>query len=154
PIGGAFTFQAFLERTEEIGAVASYLALVRDPREPAGAGKHREQRKLGERHARIAVIGENDFVAGKRQLVAAARRRPLDDAEVVLTRRRARIFHGKARLVSELAEVHFVGMARAREHADIGARAEDALLARAEHDDLHAWMFEAQALHGIGKLDV
>ena len=42
----------------------------------------------------------------------------------------------------------------AREHADIGAGAEHARLAGAQHHHLHLGMLEAQALQRIGKLDI
>lgn len=45
-------------------------------------------------------------------------------------------------------------MRRLVEHADIGAGAEDALLARGEDDGAHFGMFETQALHGIVQFDI
>ena len=65
---------ALLDRAEHIGAVAPHLALVGDAGEPAGAGQHREQRRLRQRHRRAAVVDQHDVVGGERQLVAAAGR--------------------------------------------------------------------------------
>ena len=41
-----------------------------------------------------------------------------------------------------------------RQHADVGAGAEHAVLARAQHHHLHPGMLEAQPLHGVGEFDV
>ena len=45
-------------------------------------------------------------------------------------------------------------VARAAEHEDVGAGAEDARLEAGEHDRVHFGMLEAQALQGVGELDV
>ena len=45
-------------------------------------------------------------------------------------------------------------MARAGQHADIGAGAEHPRLARAQHDGAHLRMLEAQPLDRVGELDV
>ena len=45
-------------------------------------------------------------------------------------------------------------MAGERQHADIGAGAEDARLGGAQHQDAHLWMLEAQPLDGVRELDV
>ena len=47
-----------------------------------------------------------------------------------------------------------MGVAGTRQHADVRAGAEDALLARADHDRAHFRVFEAQALDGVGQFDV
>ena len=67
---------------------------------------------------------------------------------------RARRLEGVAGLVGELAEVHLMRMRRDAEHADVGAGAEDAILARAQHHRADFRMFEAHALHDVGELDV
>ena len=67
---------------------------------------------------------------------------------------RAHVFHAEARLVGELAEVHLEGVARAAEHEDVGAGAEDARLEAGQHDRVHFGMLEAQALQHVGELDV
>ncbi len=47
-----------------------------------------------------------------------------------------------------------MGVGRARKHANVGAGAEHAVLARADHDDLHLRMLETQPLHGVSQFDV
>ena len=145
---------ALLHRAEGIGEVAAHLALVGDAGEAAGARQHGEQRQLGQGHRRVAVVGEQDVVGRQRQLVAAAGRRAADRAEILLSGGCARILHGVARLVGELAEVHLVRVGGAGQHADVGAGAEHAVLAGLEHHHLHLGVLETQPLHGIGKLDV
>jgi hypothetical protein len=93
-------------------------------------------------------------IGGERQLVAATGRRAADGAHVFLPARRARVFHGVAGLVGELAEVDLVRVGGAREHADVGAGAEHAVLAGLQHHDLHLRVLEAQALDGVVELDV
>jgi hypothetical protein len=93
-------------------------------------------------------------VGRKRELVAAAGGSAVHDADVALAGIRARILDAVAGLVGELAEVHLVGVRGAREHADVGAGAEHAVLARADHHHLDLGMLEAQALHCVRKLDV
>ena len=66
----------------------------------------------------------------------------------------AQILDAVARLVGEFAEIDFVGVARAGQHPDIGAGAEHARLAGAEHDRAHLRMLEAQPLERIGELDI
>ena len=154
PLDRARALHALLDRAEGIGQVAPHLALVGDAREPAGARQHGQQRQLRQRHRRVAVVGEQDVVGRQRQLVAAARRRAAHGADVLLAGGAARILHGVARLVGELAEVDLVGVGGAREHADVGAGAEHAVLAGPEDHDLHLGVLEAQPLHGVGELDV
>ena len=45
PVDARWAAHAFLGGAEHIGAVAPHLALVGQPRQPAGAGQHREQRQ-------------------------------------------------------------------------------------------------------------
>src|SRR5207247_3777690 len=75
------SLHALGRRREAVGAVAPDLPLVDEAREPAGAGKHAEERHLGERDRRRTVVDEQDLVAGERQLVAAARGRPVERGE-------------------------------------------------------------------------
>ena len=63
---------------EHVGQVAAHVALVDDPGQPAGAGQHRQQRHLGQRHGRGPVVDQDDLVARQRQLVAAAGRGAVD----------------------------------------------------------------------------
>jgi hypothetical protein len=66
----------------------------------------------------------------------------------------AQILDAVACLVGKFAEVDFMGVACPGQHADIGAGAEHPRLARAQHDDAHLRMLEAQPLDGVGELDV
>ena len=47
-----------------------------------------------------------------------------------------------------------MGVARTRQHADIGAGAEHPRLARTQQDDAHLRMLEPQPLHRIRQLDI
>ena len=134
--------------------VAPHLALVGNAGEPARAGQHRKQRQFGQRDRGRAVIDQHDVIGGKRKLVAAARGGAADGADGGERGILAHIFDAVARLVGELAEVDFVRVACAGEHADVGARAEHARLARAQHHDANLRVLEAQAVERIGKLDV
>ena len=154
PLDRALALHAFFGGAEHVGAVAPHLALVGDAGEPAGAGQHREQRQLGQRHGGRAVVHQHDVVAGERELVAAAGRGAVHDAEVFLVGVLARFLDRIARLVGELAEVDLVRVRRARQHADVGAGAEHAVLGRLEDDDLHLRVLEAQPLDRVGELDV
>src|SRR5262249_29085272 len=75
-------------------------------------------------------------------------------ADPRLLRLRRGFLEGVPRLVGELAEVHLEPVRRLAEHADVGARAEDALLARREDDGADLGMLEAQPLNGVIELDV
>ena len=81
---------------EEVGVVAPHHALVDQPRQPAGAGQHGEQRQLGQRHRARAVVGQQDLVAGQRQLVAAAGGDAVDRADVALAGMLGRVLDGRA----------------------------------------------------------
>ncbi|MGH7069417.1 MAG: hypothetical protein ACREFO_05320, partial [Acetobacteraceae bacterium] len=59
-----------------------------------------------------------------------------------------------ARLVGELAEIDFVAMAGAGQHADIGASAEHPRLARSQHRGTNLRVFETQPLDGVGEFDI
>ena len=154
PIERALALHAFFGGAEEVGVVAPHFAFVGDAREPAGAGQNRKQRQFRQRHRRRAVVDQHDVVGSKRQLVAAAGRGAADGADGPQAGILAQVFDAVARLVGEFAEIDFVGVARAGQHADIGAGAEHPRLARAQHDDAHLRMLEAQPLDGVGKLDI
>ena len=108
PLLGALAAHALGGGAEEVGVVAPHQALVHEAREPAGAGQHGEQRQLGQRHRARAVVGQQDLVAGQRQLVAAAGGDAVDRADVGLAGMLGRVLDGETRLVGELAEVHLV----------------------------------------------
>ena len=67
---------------------------------------------------------------------------------------RAGVLHREARLVGELAEVDLPGVARAAQHEDVGAGAEDPLLEAGDDDGVHFRVLEADALDRVGQLDV
>ena len=133
PCDGALALDAFLDGAEEIGMVAAHLALVDHARQAAGARQHREQRHFRQRHGGGAVVGEDDVIGRERQFIAAAGRGAVDDGDEALPGILRGIFQAVAGLVGEFAEIDFVGVGRARQHADIGAGAEHAVLARAHH---------------------
>jgi len=134
--------------------VAAHLALVDHPRQPAGARQHREQRHFRQRHRGRAVVGEDDVIGGQREFITAASRGAVDHGDEALPGIFAGIFQPVAGFVGELAEVDFMGVAGARQHADIGAGAEHPVLAGANHDHLHFGMLEAQPLHRVRQFDV
>ena len=154
PLLRALRLQALGERREHVGAVAPHLALIDEARQAAGAGQHAEQRNFGERDRRVAVVHQIDLVAGDGQLVAAARGRAVQRRDVALAGVARGVLDGAARLVRELAEVDLEGVRRGAEHVDVRARAEDARLQAGDDDGAHLRVLEAQALHGVGQLDV
>ena len=134
--------------------VAAHLALVDHARQAAGARQHREQRHFRQRHGSCAVVGEDDVIGCERQFIAAAGRGPVDDGDEALPGIPGGIFQAVAGLVGEFAEIDFMGMRRPGQHADIGAGAEHAVLAGADHHRLHLGVLETQPLHHVGELDV
>ena len=154
PLDRALAFHAFFGGAEHVGVVAAHLALVGDARQAAGARQHREQRQFRQRHRRRAVIHQHDVVGGERQLIAAAGRGAVDRADRGDAGILRKVLDAVAGLVGELAEIDFVGMRRAGQHADIGAGGEHPRLAGAQHHRAHLRMLEAQPLDRIGQLDV
>ena len=145
---------ALLDRAEYVGAVAPHFALVGDAREPAGAGQHRQQRRLRQRHGRATVVDQHDVIGGECEFIATAGGIAVDRADIGLLGILGCVLDRQSRLVGELAEVHLVAVRRFAEHADIGAGAEDVVLARLDDDAAHLRMLEAQALHRIVELDI
>ena len=94
------------------------------------------------------------MVGGERKLVAAAGRSAVDDGNEALAGVLAGILDPVAGLVGELAEIDLVGVGCACQHANVGARAKNAVLAGADHHHLDGGMLEAQPLHCIRKLDI
>ena len=154
PLHGALALDAFLDGAEIIGVVAAHLALVDHARQPAGARQHRQQRHFRQRHRGGAVVGQNDVIGRQRQFIAAAGRGAVDHGDETLAGIFAGILQAVAGLVGEFAEIDLVGVGGAGQHADIGAGAEHAVLARAQHHDLDVGMLEAQPLHGVGQFDI
>ena len=151
---GALAAHAFGQRAEIVGEVAAHLALVDDAREAAGAGQHAEERRLRQANRRAAIVDEHDLVARERELVAAAGADAVHRGEELDAAVGAHVFHAEPRFVGELAEVHLERVARAAEHEDVGAGAEDARLEAGQHDGVHFGMLEAQPLQHVGQLDV
>ena len=139
---------------EGVGEVAADVALVDEAGQPAGAGQHAEQRDLGERHGRGAVVDEHDLVAGQGELVTAAGGGAVDGRDPRLPRQRARLLDRVAGLVGELAEVDLVDVRGAGQHLDVGAGAEHLVERAGEHDGLDLGVLEAQSLHDVVELDV
>ena len=81
PVLGALAAHAFGRRAEHIGEVVAHVALVGEARQAAGARQHAEQRDLGQRHRRRAIVDQQDLVAGERELVAAAGAGAVDRGE-------------------------------------------------------------------------
>ena len=154
PLAGALAAHALGGGAEEVGMVAAHHALVDQAREAAGTRQHRQQGQFGQRHRARSVVGQQDLLAGQRQLVAAAGRDAVDRADVGLAGMDARILDREARLVGELAEVHLVIVRRQAKHVDVGAGAEDAVALRADDDGADLGMLEAQPLHRVRQLDV
>ena len=134
--------------------IATNLALVGDPGQPTGARQDREQRHLGQRHCRRAVIEQDDVIGRERKLIAASRRRSVDDANGAQAGMRARVLDAIARLVGELAEIDLVRVARTGQHTDIGTGAKHVSLARLHDHCAHFRMLEAQPLYGVGQFDI
>ena len=113
-----------------VGEVAPHPPLVDHARQAAGAGQHAEQRRLRQADRGIAVVDEENLVAGERQLVAAAGADAVQGGEELEAGMGAGVLDRQARFVRELAEVHLPAVARAAEHHDVRAGAEDPLLQR------------------------
>ena len=154
PVHGAPALDALLQGAEEVGPVAADAALVEQTGQSAGAGKHPQERHFGQRDGRTAVVGQQDAVAGERQLVAAPGRRAAHRAEVALAGVLAGVLDRQPGLVRELAEVHLQLVRGGAEHADVGAGAEDAVAVGAEHHGVDLRMLETQPLGGVVELEV
>ena len=139
---------------EHVGMVLAHQALVRDPGEPAGPRQDPEQRHLGQRHRRGAVVDEHELVAGQGQLVAAAGGGSVDRGDPGLPRVRGGVLDAVAGLVGELAEVHLPGVRRLGQHLDVGAGAEHPVQPAGDDDRLDLGVLETQSLHGVVQLDV
>ena len=101
---------------------------------PPVPGNTANRGSSGERHGAVAVIHQKDFVARQGQLVAAARSRAVDGADVGLAGMFGGVFDAVSRFVGELAEIDLVGVRGATQHADVGAGAKHLRLAGC-HDE-------------------
>ena len=119
PLDGTLALDALRDGAEHVIEVAAHLALVGDARQPAGSGEHAEQRHLGKRHGAVAVVDQQNLVAGQGELVAAAGGRAVERGQEAHLRVLAGVLDTQARLVRELAEVHFEGVAAGAQHQDV-----------------------------------
>ncbi len=154
PLNGPLSFHALLNRAEEISVIPPYHPLVHNTGETAGSRQDCKQRHFGQRHRGRAVVDHDDTIGRERELVAAAGGSAVDDRHETLAGVLARILHGIARFVRELAEVDLMRVLGSGEHADVRTGAEYAVLGRAQQDDLDVRMLEPQPRQRIGKLDV
>src|SRR5205085_543521 len=100
-----------------------------------------------------ASLGRSERPASSRaRALTASRRAAVDGAEIELAGVLAGILDCEPRLVGELAEIDLVLMARLAEHTDIGAGAEDIVLAGFDHHGLDLGVLEAKPLHGVVEL--
>ena len=154
PVDRPLAAHAFGRRAKNIGEIAPQLALVGEPRKPAGARQDAQQRHLREAYRGGAIVDQKNLIAGKRQLVAAAGAGAVDRREEPDSVVRAGILHAVARFVGELAEVDFPCVRRESQHVDVGAGTEKPLTGAGDDDAMHFRMLEANAIERIGELDV
>ncbi len=154
PVLGALAAHAFDQGAENVGMVVAHLALVGHAGQSAGAGQHAQQRHFGQRHGRRAVVDQHDFVAGQRQLVAAAGAGAVERGDELQAAVAAGVLDAVAGFVGELAEVHLPGMRGQAQHEDVGARTEDAFLHAGDHHAAHFGVLEADALQRVVQFDV
>ena len=119
-----------------------------------GAGQHAEQRHLRQADRAGAVVHQNDFVAGQRQLVAATGASAVDGREEFQAAVLGRVFQTVAGFVGELAKVHLPGVAGDAEHEDVGARAKHLVFCAGDHHRAHGRVLEADALHRVVQLNI
>ena len=139
---------------EIIGAVVADLPFVNQPGQPASARENGQQRQFRKRHRGRAVVDQHDVVAGKRELVSAAGAGAVDGGKETNAGIVGRVLDPIARLVGELAEIHFVRMGRLRQHPDICAGAENAILVGRHDDGADFRVFEPDPLQRVVKLDI
>ena len=149
PGDGPFAAHALARRAEDVGEVVANVTLVGEPGQAPGAGQDAEQGHLGQTDRARAVVDEDDLVAGKRQLIAAARARAIDGGEELQALVPGRILEAVAGFVGELAEIDLPGVAGQAEHEDVGARAEHPLAGAHDDHRAHLRMLEAYAVDGV-----
>ena len=144
----------FFGGAENIGQVAAHPAFIDQTGKPTGSRQHRQERDLGQRNRRAAIVDKKDVIGRQGQFVAATGCCTIHRAKVSLPRFGTRFLDAIAGLVGELAEVDLMPMASPAQHTDVGAGTKDPFLAGADnhHGDLR--MLEAQPLHRIGQLDM
>ena len=154
PLLGPLGAHALGHGAEQVRMIAPDLALVGKPGEAAGSGQYAQQRHFRQAHGRGAVVDHQDFIAGERELVAAASRGAVQRREEFQARMPARVLDAVARLIGEFAEIDFPRMRRQTQHVDVGAGAEHALLGAGDHDGFHFRVFEADALQRVVQFDI
>ena len=154
PFNRPLALDAFHQRAEHVGEIAPNAPLVDEAGQPAGAGEHAQQRRLRQADRRIAIVDQQNLVAGERELVAAAGAGAVDRRQECDSGIPARVLHRQPGLVGELAEIHLRGVGRFAQHHDVGAGAEDPLLQAGDDDGVDLGVLEADALQGVGQLDV
>ena len=85
PLQRSLALHALRRGGEEVREVASDLSLVYQPSQTAGAGQNAQERRLWEAHSRVAVVDEEDVVAGQRELIAATRGRSAQSGQKLQT---------------------------------------------------------------------
>ena len=154
PIYGALTLDAFLHGAKYVGEVPPHPPLVHDAGEPACTGQHRQQRNFRQGDRRITVVDQNNVIGCQGQLVATPGRRAIERRKIELPGVLAGVLHRIARFVSELAEIHLVGVSGRAQHANVGPCAKHADLARSQYHCPHFGVLETQTLHCIIELDI
>ena len=154
PILGFLAAHALAGGGKNIRQIVSHVAFVGDPRQSAGAGQHAQKRHLRQADGAGAVVDQDDFVAGQRQLVAAAGAGTVHRREEFQAAILGRILQPVAGFVGEFAEIDLPRMAGQAEHVNVGTGAEDALFAAGQHDGADLRVFEADPVHGVVQLDI
>src|SRR5258706_482176 len=139
--------------SEDVGQVPPDAALVGEPGQPAGTGQHTEQRHLAEPEPADGVVDEQDLLAGQREFVAAAGRRPVQGRDVDLTRV-AGVLDRPERFVAKFTEIDLKSVLSLREHADIRTGAEHPLQPAGHDYSPYPGIAEAQPLDGIVQFDI
>ena len=154
PLLGPFAAHAFLCGTEHIRPVAPHFSFVRHPRQPAGPRQHSQQRHLGQRNRRRAVIGQHDMIACKRQFIPAPGTRTFYDGHVFLTAIRFGSLKGIAGFIGEFAEIDLMAVFRTPQHPNIRPSTEHAVFARLHDNDFNLRMLKPHTLHDIVQFDI
>ena len=154
PVFGFLAAHAFHAGAKNVGQVMAHMLFVGHAGQTAGAGQHTQQRYLGQAHRAGAVVHQNDFVAGQRQLIATAGTGTVHGSQEFEPAVRRRVFQAVAGFVGEFAEVDFPGVAAHAQHEDIGAGAEHLFFGAGDDHGAHLRVLEADAADGVVELDV
>ena len=150
----ALALDALRERAEHVGQVAPHLALVDEARQPARA---RAARRAAAPRAATRPSSRRRRARSRRTRAPARSRRrrtmPLSAARNLTRSARSRPRSRRVSFVN-LQKFTFQACDGLPEHEDVGAGAEDALLAAGDDDAAHLGVLEAQPLDRVGELDV